>query len=130
MIYKLEPPFGAVFSYPEGGDHDGIDKTNLCSYEEYHAARLLVFAAIITRNISRRQKPRRSEGSKKGAGSAFFTGKAKPPNGEPGCPRPHDLAARPGARSSALYRPDNSTIKCPARHVGPGILAGGETAAA
>lgn len=54
-------------------------------------------------------------------------GEAKPPNGEPGCPRPHDLAARPGARSSALYRSDNSTIKCPARHVGLGFLAGGET---
>ncbi len=30
--------------------------------------------------------------------SAFFSAKAKPPNGEPGCPRPHDLAAPPGRK--------------------------------
>jgi len=47
-------------------------------------------------------------------------------NGVPGFPRPHDLAARQAARSNALYRPGNSMIKCPARHVGPDILAGGK----
>ena len=32
------------------------------------------------------------------------------------------LASPTGAQGSALYRPDNRTIKSPARHVGPGFL--------
>jgi len=56
---------------------------------------------------------------------------ARPCNlGSRGAPGRTTLQPYRGARSSALYRPDNRTIKCPARHVGPGILTGGETQSA
>lgn len=88
--------------------------------------RLLIFAAIIVRNAERWQKPRRSEGGKKAQDSAFFSAKAKPATGSRGVPGRTPCKPHRGARYSALYRPDNRPSKSPARHVGPGFLAGGK----
>lgn len=63
---------------------------------------------------------------KKAQGAPFLLAKRSRRTGSRGAPGRTTLQPDWAQGLVRLYRPDNSTIKCPARHVGPGILAGGK----
>ncbi len=63
---------------------------------------------------------------KKAQGAPFLLAKRNRQTGSRGIPGRTPCKPHRGARYSALSRPDNRTIKSPARHVGPGFLAGGK----
>lgn len=99
---------------------------NPCIYEGIPCYTAPGFCRNYIFNLGRR-KNRGEAKTGKGAGQRLFLCLSEAANGVPGCPRAHTLQApHRGARYSALYRPDNRTIKSPARHVGPGFLAGGK----